>query len=72
MIIPNAKIANLEHTIKTCMLCLPSLVWIRTRDPNHNQSLTNDALDRSATVPGFQIYIVIEYNTTKQLWYCEP
>ena len=29
----------------------PSPHWIRSRDPDHDQSITNDALDHSAMVP---------------------
>ena len=35
-IILNAVIANHDHVINMCMLCSPSLAWIRTRDPNQD------------------------------------
>ena len=41
------------------MLGLPSLpAGIQTRDPDHDQSVTNGALDRSAMVPFIHIVVL--------------
>ena len=50
-------IANHESYLEHITLCPPSLVGIQTWDPDHDQSVTNDALDRSAMVSGFSIMV---------------